>query len=229
MKEFENLLFNTTILVPLVTRGYKFYDQYSLHRKRILGAFNNLKNMPKLDEPTYVFAHILSPHSPFVFDEHGNPIEAPWEFTMDDGSEYLQLPGASREKYYEKFGNQLTYLNSEIKEIINSILANPERPTIIILQGDHGLRSLFDWENIEKTNFKEALSILNAYYFHDGNYAQLYENISPVNTFRVIFNRYMGMDYELLDDRSYISNWTAPYKFIEFTEKDSLTSEMNSR
>ena len=28
MKEFDNLIFNTTLLVPLVTRGYKFYKQY---------------------------------------------------------------------------------------------------------------------------------------------------------------------------------------------------------
>ena len=225
MTEFDNLLFNTTLLVPLVTRGYKFYDRYSLHRKRILGTFENLKNMPKFSSPTYIFAHIMSPHPPFVFDEHGNPINAPWEFTTDDGSEYFQYPGTSREKYHKEYGNQLTYLNSELKEIIDSILANPERPTIIILQGDHGPRSLLDWQNIEKTNFKEALSILNAYYFHDGNYEQLYENISPVNSFRVIFNQYMGLDYELLDDRSYMSTWISPYDFIEYIEKDRLTSK----
>ena len=88
---------------------------------------------------------------------------------------------------------------------------------------------MLDWDNIEKTNFKEALSILNAYYFHDGNYEQLYENISPVNSFRVILNQYMEMDFELLDDRSYMSTWATPYDYIEFIERESLTSEMDSR
>lgn len=224
MTEFDNLLFNTTLLVPLVSRGYKFYDQYSFHRKRILGTFENLKDIPKFSSPTYIFAHIMSPHPPFVFDEHGNPRDAPWEFTTDDGSEYFQYPGTSREKYHEEYGNQLTYLNSELKEIINSILANPERPTIIIIQGDHGPRSFLDWENIEKSNFKETLSILNAYYFHDGNYEQLYENISPVNSFRVIFKQYFDLDYELLDDRSYMSTWNTPYDFIEYNQNDTNTS-----
>jgi len=154
----------------------------------------------------------MSPHPPVIFDEHGNSIDDP-------------DPAAGREKYYEDYGNQITYLNSELKEIVNSILANPERPTIIILQGDHGLRSHVYWEDIEKkTNFKESLSILNTYYFPDGNYELLYENISPVNSFRVIFSQYMGMEIELLDDRSYLSIRPTPNDFIEYIELDGKTS-----
>jgi len=212
IKDFDNLLFNTTLLVPLVKRGIKFYDQYSPLRNKILDAFTNLKDMPKFSSPTYIFAHIMSPHPPIIFDEYGNPIDDP-------------DPAAGREKYYEEYGNQITYLNSELKKIVNSILANPERPTIIIIQGDHGLRSHVYWDDIEKrTNFKESLFILNTYYFPDGNYELLYENISPVNSFRVIFRQYMGMDIELLDDRSYLSIRPTPTDFIEFTEKDTETS-----
>ena len=224
MKEFDNLLFNTTLLVPLVARGFKFYDKYSLHRKKIIGAFDNLKNLSQFSSPTYIFAHIMSPHPQFVFDEHGNPIDAPWESTNDDGSKYIQYPGTSREKYYEEYGKQVTYLNGKLKEVINSILVKPNRPTIIILQGDHGLRSHIYWKNTEKANFKESLSILNTYYFYDGNYEQLYENISPVNSFRVIFNQYMGMDYELLEDKSFMSIRPKPYDFTEYTEKNSNSS-----
>jgi len=224
MKEFVNLLFNTTALVPVAVRWYKFHDQYSLTRKRIFGAFDNLKNMPQFSSPTYVFGHVLSPHPPFLFDHQGNPIDARWESTSEDGLKFFQYPGTSREKYNKEYGNQITFINGKLKEIINTILANAERPTIIIIQGDHGLRSHVYWENIDKPNFKESLSILNAYYFYDGNYDQLYENISPVNTFRVIFDQYLGLDYDLLDDRSYMSTWTTPYDFIEYVEKDTNTS-----
>jgi len=209
IKDFDNLLFNSTLLVPLVKRGYKFYDQYSPRRNKILDAFANLKDMPKFSSPTYIFAHIMSPHPPVIFDEHGNSIDDP-------------DPAAGREKYYEDYGNQITYLNNELKTIVNNILANPERPIIIILQGDHGLRSHVYWDDIEKkTNFRESLSILNAYYFHDVNYGQLYREITPVNSFRVILNQYMGMEIELLDDRSYLSIRPTPYDFIEFTENDT--------
>jgi len=151
----------------------------------------------------------MSPHPPVIFDEHGNSIDDP-------------DPAAGREKYYEDYGNQITYLNNELKKIVNNILANPERPIIIIIQGDHGLRSHVYWDDIEKkTNFRESLSILNAYYFHDVNYGQLYREITPVNSFRVILNQYMGMEIELLDDRSYLSIRPTPYDFIEFTENDT--------
>ena len=225
MKEFDNLLFNTTALAPVVVRWYKFHDQYSLTRKRIFGAFEILKNMPHFSSPTYVFGHVLSPHPPFLFDDQGNPIDARWESTTEDGSKFYQYPGTSREKYNKEYGNQITFINDKLKKIINTILVNPKRPTIIIIQGDHGLRSHVYWENIEKPNFKESLSILNAYYFHDGNYEQLYTNISPVNTFRVIFNQYFGLDFELLDDKSFMSTWTSPYDFTEYIEKDSYLNE----
>ena len=65
---------------------------------------------------------------------------------------------------------------------------------------------------------------MNTYYFPDENYELLYKNISPVNSFRVIFRQYMGMEIELLDDRSYFSIRPTPNDFIEFTEKETETS-----
>ncbi|HSU72625.1 MAG TPA: hypothetical protein VLJ21_02140, partial [Candidatus Binatia bacterium] len=42
---------------------------------------------------------------------------------------------------------------------------------------------------------------INAYYFSDGDYSGLYENITPVNSFRVVFNKYLKTNYSLLPDR----------------------------
>jgi hypothetical protein len=44
----------------------------------------------------------------------------------------------------------------------------------------------------------------------------LYETISPVNTFRVIFNAYFGTDYEILPDISYYSPIPDIYDFEQF-------------
>jgi hypothetical protein len=43
---------------------------------------------------------------------------------------------------------------------------------------------------------------LNAIYFPDKNYKDLYSEMSPVNTFRVIFNNYFGQHLPLLKDSS---------------------------
>jgi hypothetical protein len=40
-----------------------------------------------------------------------------------------------------------------------------------------------------------------------------------VNTFRLIFNQYLGTDLTLLEDESYYSSWTRPYQFFNVTDK----------
>jgi len=49
------------------------------------------------------------------------------------------------------------------------------------------------------------MSILNAYYVNDEAKRDLYATITPVNTFRIIFNDYFGTNYPLLDDKSYFA------------------------
>ena len=75
-----------------------------------------------------------------------------------------------------------------------------------------------DWENPENTYFKERLAILNAVHLPGGDSTGLYDEMTPVNTFRLIFNRYFGTELELLEDESYFSLWDRPYEFIDVTE-----------
>ena len=62
------------------------------------------------------------------------------------------------------------------------------------------------------------MAILNAYYFPGGDEGLLYPTITPVNTFRVVFNRYFDRDLELLEDVSYFADWSTPYDFIDLTD-----------
>ena len=63
------------------------------------------------------------------------------------------------------------------------------------------------------------MAILNAYYFPDQNYKNLYQRITPVNTFRLIRKQYFGQDIDLLPDRSYFSdNKKNMYKSSDITE-----------
>jgi len=61
--------------------------------------------------------------------------------------------------------------------------------------------------DIAKTKF----SILNSFYFSDKDYSQLYNSISPVNSFRVIFNKYFNTNLPILEDKRY---YYKDYKFI---------------
>ena len=66
-------------------------------------------------------------------------------------------------------------------------------------------------------NAEEKMNILNAYYLSAYDKNELYESVTPVNSFRMIFNHLFDTGYDLLEDRSYFSDYELPYKFIDVT------------
>jgi hypothetical protein len=71
------------------------------------------------------------------------------------------------------------------------------------------------------------MSILNAYHLPGGGEAALYPEISPANSFRVIFNRYFGTSLEMLPDESYYSIYKYPYRLQNVTEASKRPSIEN--
>jgi hypothetical protein len=65
---------------------------------------------------------------------------------------------------------------------------------VIIVMGDHGPNG---------TPPEMLLPILNAYYIPNVAEDDYYDRITPVNSFRVVFNAHFGTDYEILEDQSY--------------------------
>ena len=233
LNAFHNELINTTpipiILEKLSKLGKRWLRrivvmQYDFYRKKTLYAFDKLGSISKQEGPIFVFVHILAPHQPFVFGEHGEPIIPDEErFTM------WHVPGTEKDRaeYIEDYKRQLSFINKKAQEAIDKMISNSPTPPIIILQADHGPASMLDCGDPDNTDLKERMTILNAYHLPDkGAYAHLYNTITPVNTFRVIFNYYFGADYKLLKDESYFSSWSHPYKFINVT--DSINSGFNA-
>jgi hypothetical protein len=107
-----------------------------------------------------------------------------------------------------------------MKNAVSEILKHSKRPPIIMILGDHGPRSETIWEKPEETNAKECMSILNAYHLPNNGNRLLYPQITPVNSFRIIFGCYFGgTQFMLLPDKSYLSGEKYLYKFYDVTEK----------
>jgi hypothetical protein len=62
---------------------------------------------------------------------------------------------------------------------------------------------------------------LNAIHLPTGE-TGLYPGITPVNTFRVVFNQVFGAELPLLEDRVLFSQYSRPYDFQDVT--DSIDS-----
>lgn len=222
MNSFEGLLFEKTIAAPLIDFGLfpqiladTMEAPYLRHGGRILFVFQKLAEMPDMDGDYFVFAHVIAPHPPFVFGENGEFIRHTTALNLADATKY---PG-TREEYIRNYTAQVTYLNGLVLRTVRTILSESETPPIIIIQGDHGPGAYLDWTSKENSNMRDRFSILNAYYLGGKESRLLYPSISPVNTFRVILNEYLGMDLELLPDRSYFSLWRTPYQFEEVTDE----------
>jgi hypothetical protein len=193
LNDFEALLIRTSaglVLVDGATVLPGFVrstldNPLEIHRQRILFTLDHLGKLGKMPGPKFVFVHLVSPHKPFVFGPHGESVQ------QDENP----LVG---------YRDQVAYLNFRMIPLLEQILSDSASPPVIIIQGDHG--------GVE-TNAEDRLAILNAYYLPDNGSQNLYESITPVNTFRLIFNTYFGGHYELLEDISYFSTYHQPYKF----------------
>ena len=80
---------------------------------------------------------------------------------------------------------------------------NSEIDPIIIIQSDHG--SEFPDSATRENKIREKMANFNSYRLPNGGQEILYDEITSVNSFRVIFNYYFNGDYDLLDDKSYWS------------------------
>jgi hypothetical protein len=197
MTEFEGLFLRTTLaryvqewdwVDPDEVMGQNFRDRFNL-------VFNTVDDIAKMPEPTFAYIHLIPPHPPFVFDADGNPTPP-----ADFWNEKRLYPS---DLYAKGIVNQTKYLNKKLLVAIDTILAESKTPPIIILQGDHG-----PWLQPKDKH----MWILNAYYL-PGHMEKLYPTISPVNTFRLVFDAYFGGKYDMLEDVSYFSPVPKLYEF----------------
>lgn len=191
LDEFSDMVIEQSMLSPIIKilkdENPNVYYQTNKY------FFNYIKNYPfKVKEskkPTFLFAHINCPHIPYVFDRNGNFTENPTNFW-----EYKSLDKNFLKKLYLE---QYIYVTKRITNIINEILEKSENKPIIILLSDHGPRNV----SVGIENVKQFHRVLNAIYFPDFDYRNLYDSIAPVNTMRVVLNKYFGENYKMLEDK----------------------------
>ena len=150
---------------------------YSRYRAIIKNQLKQLASSAKTTGPNFIFAHIICPHDPYLFDAKGNPV-------IHKGTD-------------EQLVGQVEYISKEIDKVISKIIKDSDKKPVIILQADHGIT--------KDKNVHDLFGILNAYYTDDASLrTKLYEGISPVNNFRLIFDHYFKSNFGLLKDSSFV-------------------------
>ncbi|HSM70367.1 MAG TPA: hypothetical protein VK851_02395 [Anaerolineales bacterium] len=193
---FEYLYLRNTILYSFIESGRFATQRYYEHYNRVIFTLEELPNIASIPGPKFVYAHIMTPHNPFVFLPDGS--------LNTDSRYYDSEKGypSNSELFTPGYLNSIQFLNSRLPGIIDEIIKNSGTPPVIVLQGDHGYI-------IPERRY----NILNAYYLPGQEYdGLLYPSITPVNTFRIIFNQYFDMNMELRDDLMIRADIGGPYR-----------------
>jgi hypothetical protein len=219
LSEFATVLYETTVISP-IAEGLGVLN--SLDRRwaewaRKRWQFDTLAMIGEQPGPKFVFGHLLTPHAPYVTDRNGDLVSLEQKKEWSLNRSYIE---------------QVINTNEEIKELVTSLLAVPEneRP-IIVLQADEGPYPVsedeleaFDWTTATLDDLEMKFKLFTAFYLpgisKDEVRREIYPTFTPVNTFRVIFNLYLGGDFRLLPDRNYIVPDRAhPLDLIDVTDR----------
>jgi hypothetical protein len=188
LSEFEVMYIRTTLLRLLEEAKTAWLDSlFDNPRKELYNLIqfqlDQLEEVPQIQGPKFVFAHILAPHArEAYFNAQGE-----FDYSLSD----------------DALNEEFQYLNQRTLQIVQTILAESQNPPVIIIQGDHGLDS------------EARMAILNAYYLPGDGVNMLYPTITPVNSFRIVFNTYFGQNFPLLPDVSLYSRYDDMYNFSE--------------
>ena len=124
LSDFEAHLFERGVLRP-------FLPLAAMHRADILDAFDYLEASAGRSR-RFVFAHILKPHGPYVFDADGGPAEP-------CGRLCRRAFGPPNPTLGDRLIGQVRWLNGRVLDAVDHITAvDPDG--VVVVFSDHGLR-----------------------------------------------------------------------------------------
>jgi len=149
--------------------------------------------------PAFVFAHVLNPHDPFIFDEHCEPRRR--RVAQDGGHRGATLRG---------YAGQLQCLDGLVLRLVDSLMAHSRVPPVILLQGDHGTKTLHasverSVSRIAPAAARERFGAFGAYYLPDGGSKAFSDTVTVVNVMGNVLRYYFGADLPREPDNLYVS------------------------
>lgn len=199
--DLRRFLVRTTLL-DFLTRGKHDWD--ADHVRRTLAE---LEHVPERQEPTFVFAHVLNPHGPYVF--------------TPDCHSSTDTPAANPSSQKEHpYVGQIQCLNRMVLQLVTTLLQRSPQPPVILLQGDHGsnlLRysSATSASAVSPAQARERFGAFGAYYLPSGGGRLFADTVTVVNVLRKVLNHYFDAGIPPAPDELYMSLEHTPYNFVQ--------------
>jgi hypothetical protein len=172
--------------------------------EHIRRTFAALRRVPALDPgvPTFAFAHILKPHRPYTFDQECQPRR----------HTFRREPPPRGQGYIR----QLNCINRMALDLVDTLLRTSKIPPIILLQGDHGTKTL-GAPNMRSVNAispaaaRERFGAFGAYYLPAGGASVFGDTVTVVNVLGNVLRYYLGADLRREPNDLYMSVGRALY------------------
>jgi hypothetical protein len=228
---FPSLWSGSTRALPLADSTVRVWDGLNLDRelastefRRVLRTFTPIDyvhrdepwdgdfvrrtlagvgRLPSVEAPVFAFAHVMSPHWPFVFDR-----------------DCRLLPRSARVRpRTELYTGQVSCLNRMVLATVTHLVRDSKVPPIILLQGDHGsaVHGFFKSptnESVSATNAWERFGAFGAYHLPDGGATAFGDSVSVVNVLGNVLRYYFRADLPREPDDRYLAVEAQPYRFV---------------
>ncbi len=215
LNEFELVMLKRSIVGRLL-EGLAPDAVSAQQRERIQANFDALATAPSWigAGPQFVFAHVPSPHPPWVFNADGSPRTVPL------GEWLAETPASTGTTLEElKLGYAAQVADSDRRLLaalprLDAAIAARGRPAVVVIFSDHGSWIGADGGDI-RLRFKNLLAIRST----DGT-VQLEPNLTLVNLLPSLFQQLFGTEWVRRADTEYRFGERSAFELIEVDDPD---------
>jgi hypothetical protein len=116
------------------------------------------------------------------------------------------------------YAGQIECLNRRVLALVTELIRSSEVPPIIVLQGDHGTKSLgFEHyaspDAVPAPVARERFATFGAYYLPDGGERAFGDTVTVVNVLGNVLRHYFGATLPREPDAQYLSTFHTPFDF----------------
>jgi hypothetical protein len=169
--------------------------------------FERMAELAGGQQPTFVLAHLVLPHEPFLYRADCTHREPYWP---------ANAGMVGDEEATRGYLDQVSCANRKIAALVDSILVRSRRPSVILLQSDHGhgrLGRLPELRYVDRYRLEERMAAFAAYLLPGVAESAIRDSITPVNVIRLVLRHYLAADLPPVRDASY---WSSEDRELEF-------------
>ena len=189
LNEFEHQVLARTTLsavtVPLILDA---------RRGEVLATLEAAEAVAADPAATFMFAHVVNPHLPFLFDRNGE--QPAMECQACTFATHIDHSGMPRAEFLAAYADQVHFLNGRVLDTIDSILAKSPDAAVVVFS-DHGSRASREPDADWFATFFASRTPGHADLFPD--------DARPIEIFPRLFRAYFGDDVPIPHDEDFVA------------------------